>query len=129
MQERFNMEIRTIKTEEDYKNVMSAIDGLLNAAVGSQEAEQLEILSILVEDFENRHYKIDLPDPIDAIKQRAQQLGLTRKDLERSLGSKGKVSEILNKKRNLTLSMIRKLNKNLNIPADILIKDVEKKIA
>ena len=123
------MELHTIKTEEDYKDAMSMIDSPINTPVGSKDAERLELLSILVEDYENKYYKIDTPDPIEAIKQRAEQLGLTRKDLEKSIGSRGRVSETLNKKRKLTLSMIRKLNKNLNIPADILIKDTIKKTA
>jgi len=123
------MELHIIKTEEDYNKAMNIIDSLIDSPVGSEEAERLELLSILVEDYENKHYKIEAPDPIEAIKQRAEQLGLTRKDLERSIGSRGRVSEILNKKRKLTLSMIKRLNKNLNIPADILIKDTTKKTA
>ena len=123
------MDVKVIKTEEDYNKAMNIIDSLIDSPVGSEEAERLELLSILVEDYENKHYKIEAPDPIEAIKQRAEQLGLTRKDLERSIGSRGRVSEILNKKRKLTLSMIKRLNKNLNIPADILIKDTTKKTA
>jgi HTH-type transcriptional regulator/antitoxin HigA len=73
------MEIHTIKTEEDYEKALSVIDMLLSAPSGSEEAERLELVSILVEDYENKHYKIDIPDPIEAVKQRAEQLGLTRK--------------------------------------------------
>ena len=123
------MEIHTIKTEEDYNNAISLIDSLLDCAEGSEDAEKLELLSILVEDYEKKHYQIEAPDPISAINQRVEQLGLTRKDLEKSIGSRGRVSEILNKKRSLTLAMIRRLNKNLNIPADILIKETKKKTA
>lgn len=123
------MELHVIKTEEDYKDALFIIDQLIDSPAGSKESERLELLAILVEDYENKYYKIDAPDPIEAIKQRAQQLGLTRKDLEKSIGSRGRVSEILNKKRNLTLAMIRKLNKNLNISADVLIKDTKKKTA
>ena len=108
---------------------MHIIDSLIDSPVGSKEADKLEVLSILIEDYENKYYKIDTPDPISAIKQRAEQLGLTRKDLEKSIGSRGRVSEVLNYKRTLTLSMIRKLNKHLNIPAEILIKDIRKKTA
>lgn len=126
---RYNMEIHTIKTEEDYNNAISLIDGLLDCAEGSEDAEKLELLSILIEDYEKKHYQIEAPDPISAINQRVEQLGLTRKDLEKSIGSRGRVSEILNKKRSLTLAMIRRLNKNLNIPADILIKETKKKTA
>lgn len=123
------MEIHVIKTEEDYENAISIIDTLIDAPTGSPESEKLELISILVEDYENKHYKIEPPDPIDAIKQRAKQLGLTRKDLEKSIGSKSKVSEVLSKKRTLTLPMIRRLNKNLHIPAEVLIKETTKKIA
>ena len=123
------MEIHTIKTEEDYEKALSVIDMLLSARSGSEEAERLELVSILVEDYENKHYKIDTTDPIEAVKQRVEQLGLTRKDLEKSIGSRGRVSEVLNGQRALTLAMIRKLNKNLNIPAEVLIQDFKKKTA
>ena len=123
------MEIHTIKTEEDYEKALSVIDMLLSAPSGSEEAERLELVSILVEDYENKHYKIDIPDPIEAVKQRAEQLGLTRKDLEKSIGSRSRVSEVLNRKRTLTLAMIKKLNRNLNIPAEVLIQDFKKKTA
>ena len=123
------MEIHTIKTEEDYKKALNVIDILLSAPSDSEEAERLELVSILVEDYENKHYKIDAPDPIEAVKQRVEQLGLTRKDLEKSIGSRGRVSEVLNGQRALTLAMIRKLNKNLNIPAEVLIQDFKKKTA
>ena len=121
------MDLHTIKTEKDYQNTLGIIDNLLDALSGSEELEHLELLSILVEDYENKYHKIDAPDPIAAIQQRAEHLGLTRKDLEKSIGSRSRVSEVLNKKRSLTLSMIRKLNKNLNIPADILIQEEKKK--
>ena len=122
------MEINIIKTEKEYKEALKELDNLLYAKENSSEAEKLEILSILVEDYENKHYKIEAPDPI-AINFRIEQLGLSRKDLEKSIGSRSKVSEILNKRRPLTLSMIRKLHKNLNIPADILIQEIHTKRA
>ena len=123
------MELHTIKTEEEYNGAMAMIDSLINAPENSEDSEKLELFSIIVEDYENKYYKMDVPDPIEAIKQRVEQLGLTRKDLEQSLGSRARVSEILNKKRNLTLPMIRKLSKNLNIPADILIKETRREVA
>jgi HTH-type transcriptional regulator / antitoxin HigA len=123
------MELHTIKTEEEYNGAMAMIDSLINAPENSEDSEKLELFSILVEDYENKYYKMEMPDPIEAIKQRAEQLGLTRKDLEQSIGSRARVSEILNKKRNLTLPMIRKLSKNLNIPADILIKETKREVA
>jgi HTH-type transcriptional regulator/antitoxin HigA len=123
------MEINTIKTESEYQNALEKIDKLLNAFESSKEAEELEILSILVEDYENKNYKIEAPDPISAIKFRMEQLGLSRKDLEQSIGSRGRVAEVFNGKRSLTLPMIRKLHKNLNIPTDILICETKKKSA
>lgn len=123
------MELHIIKTEEEYNEVLREIDKLLFAPVNSAEAEKLEILSLLIEDYENKHHKIDIPDPIEAINFRLEQLGLSRKDLEKSIGSRSRVSEILNKKRTLTLPMIRKLHKELHIPADILIQECEKKRA
>ncbi|BBJ32056.1 transcriptional regulator [Rickettsia asiatica] len=121
------MELHIIKTAEEYNDVLKEIDKLLYVPINSAEAEKLEILSLLVEDYENKHYKIDIPDPIEAINFRLEQLGLSRKDLEKSIGSRSRVSEILNKKRTLTLSMIRKLHKELHIPADILIQEFGKK--
>ncbi|XVN41797.1 MAG: helix-turn-helix domain-containing protein [Rickettsia endosymbiont of Argas persicus] len=104
-----------IKTEEEYNKILKEIDSLLYSSTNSAEAEKLEILSLLIEDYENKHYKIYIPDPIEAINFRLEQLGLSRKDLEKSIGSRSRVSEILNKKRTLTLPMIRKLNKELHI--------------
>lgn len=121
------MEINIIKTHEDYEKTLKEIDNLLDASEKSNEAEKLEILSLLIEDYENKYYKIDNPDPIEAINIRMEQMGLNCKDLEKSIGSRSRVSEILNKKRSLTLPMIRKLHKNLNIPADILIHETKKK--
>lgn len=111
---RCNIEIHTIKTEEDYNNALSLIDGLLNCVEDSEGAEKLELLSIL-EDYKKKHYQIEAPDPISAIKQRAEQLGLTRKNLEKSIGSRGRGIRDSEQKRSLTLAMIRRLNKNLNI--------------
>jgi len=123
------MEIKMIKTEKDYERALEKIDILLNADETSENTEQLEILSILVEDYENKNYRIEAPDPIAAIKFRMEQLGLSRKDLEESIGSRGRVAEVFNRKRNLTLPMIRKLHKNLGIPTDILINETRKKSA
>lgn len=123
------MEIHTIKTEKEYEVALQQIDNLLDAKENSKQAEQLEILSILIEDYENKHYKIEMPDPIEAINFRLEQLGLSRRDLENYIGPRGRVSEVLNRKRNLTLAMIRKLHKNLNIPANVLINETRKQIA
>ena len=123
------MEIHTIKTEKEYEIALQKINKLLNASENSKQAEQLEILSILIEDYENKNYKIGMPDPIEAINFRLEQLGLSRRDLENYIGPRGRVSEVLNRKRSLTLPMIRKLHKNLNIPANVLIHETRKQIA
>ncbi|MCZ6903511.1 MAG: hypothetical protein O7C59_10680 [Rickettsia endosymbiont of Ixodes persulcatus] len=86
-----SIEINIIKTEKEYKEALKEIDNLLDAKENSSKAEKLEILSILVEDYENKHYKIEAPDPIEAINFRIEQLGLSRKDLEKSIGSRSKV--------------------------------------
>lgn len=118
------MEMSIIKNEKDYEGALKEIENLMNAKANSKESEKLELLALLVENYENIHYKIDSPGPIEAIKFRMEQMGITKKDLEPSIGSRARVSEILNNKRNLTLPMIRKLHKALNIPAEILIQSM-----
>jgi len=117
------MEISTIKTEKEYEAALEEIEFLMDEFNNAEALEKLEILSILVENYENTHHAIDTPDPIEAIKFRMEQMGITKKDLEPSIGSRGRISEIFNKKRRLTLPMIRKLNKLLHIPAEILIQE------
>lgn len=117
------MEIKPIKTDADYKEALQEIEKIFDAAYGSQEGDKLDILVTLVEVYEEKHFPIDAPDPVEAIKFRMEQLGFKNKDLEPILGSRGRVSEILNKKRRLTLDMIRGLHKTLNIPSDSLISD------
>lgn len=118
------MDIRPIKTEEDYKAALCEISAFFDnePAPGSAEGDRFEVLLTLVEAYETRRYPIDLPDPIEAIKFRMEQAGLTPKDLTPSIGRLNRVYEILNRKRPLTLAMIRKLHKNLGIPAECLIQ-------
>jgi len=104
---------KLIKTEEDYSFVLSRIENLMEAEANTPEAEELELLATLVELYEDEHYAMDTPEPIDAIKFRMEQLGLNQQGLVPFIGSKSKVSEILNKKRPLTLSMMRSLHQNL----------------
>ena len=113
---------KLIKTEEDYNLVLSRIETLMDAEADTSEAEELELLAALVELYENEHYAMDPPGPIDAIKFRMEQLGLNQQGLVPFIGSKGKVSEILNKKRPLTISMMRSLHQNLGIPAEIFLQ-------
>ena len=114
---------RLIKTEEDYEKVLSRIKGLMEAKHGTAEMDELELLTALVEMYEDQHYPISPPDPIEAIKFRMEQLGLTQKDMVPYIGSKSKVSEVLNGKRPITLAMMRSLNKNLGIPAEVLLEE------
>lgn len=115
------MDIRPIKTEQDYNDAISRIEKLWGAKKDTPEGDELDLLITLVESYEMKHYPIAPPDPIDAIKFRMEQMGMTKTDMVQYLGSQSRVSEILNRKRNLTLTMIKSLYKGLKIPADILL--------
>ena len=117
------MHIRPIKTEQDYEAALAEIEALWGAPEDSAEGDRLDVLLTLVEAYEARHHPIDPPDPVEAILFRLEQAGLERKDLEPYIGSSGRVSEVLNHKRPLSLNMIRKLWKGLNIPLESLIND------
>ncbi len=120
------MDIRPIKTEKDYEAVLAEIEQLFDASPGTSEGDRLEILATLVEAYEDEHYSIPEPDPIEAINYYMESRNLTRKDLEPYIGSRARVSEILNRKRPLTLHMIRKLNTGLGISAKVLISPYQK---
>lgn len=115
------MEIRPIKTEQDYNSAISRIEELWGARKDTPDGDELDLLVTLVESYEMKNYPIAPPDPIDAIKFRMEQMGLTNSDMVKYLGSQSRVSEILNKKRKLTLGMIKSLYKGLKIPAEILL--------
>ena len=115
------MYIQPIKTEADYDRALAEINALWGAEPDTRKGDRLEILMTLVEAYETKHHFIDPPDPIDAILFRMEQQGLTRKDLEPILGSRSRVSEVLNRKRTLSLEMIRNLHKQLNIPLESLV--------
>ncbi|MDQ7085747.1 MAG: DNA-binding protein [Sulfurovum sp.] len=117
------MHIKPIKNEEDYTHTLSTIDSLMNAKPHTPQMDELEVLATLVEAYEEQHYKIESPDPIEAIKFRMEQEGLKQKDLISIVGSKSRVSEILNKKRKLTIEMIRNLHIQLHIPIESLFLD------
>ena len=119
------MEIRPIKTEADYEAALAEIEELFEAKPGTPEGDRLEVLATLVEAYEDEHYSIPSPDPIEAIRYHMESRGLVRRDLEPYIGSRARVSEILNRKRPLSLTMIRRLNKELGIPADVLIEPYE----
>lgn len=116
------MEIKPIKNETDYQAALEEIEVLFDAAPDTPEGDRLEVLTTLVEAYEERHYSIPIPDPIEAIAYHMESRGLTRRDLEPFIGSRARVSEILNRKRPLTMEMIRNLHKGLGIPAEVLIQ-------
>lgn len=115
------MNIKPIKTEEDYIEALKKVDELWDAEPGTPEGDESEVWCTLVEAYEKIHYPIEKPDPIEAIKFRLDQMGLTEKDLSKILGSRSRKHDILSGKRKLSLKMIRKLHEQLNIPAEILI--------
>ena len=117
------MNIKPIKNENDYQEALRRLELIFDAKRGTIEGDELEILSILIDRYENEHFPIGMPDPIEAIKFRMEQMGMKQKDLAEALGFKSRVSEILNKKRKLTLDMIRKLSTTLNIPTDVLVQE------
>jgi HTH-type transcriptional regulator / antitoxin HigA len=115
------MEIKPIRTEADYRAALARVEEIWDAEAGTPESDELDVLSVLIEVYEEEHYPMDPPDPIDAIKFRMDQMGLARKDLEPCIGSRSRVSEVLTRRRGLSLVMIRKLNAKLGIPAEVLI--------
>lgn len=119
------MDIKPIKTEEDYRAALETIDLLWDSEEGSSERDRLEVLIILVEDYEEKHHNIPEPDPIEAIQYYMDSRNLSRADLEPYIGSRARVSEILNRKRPLTLRMIRNLEEGFGIPASILVQPYE----
>ena len=116
------MEIKPIRTEEDYRATLEEIESLMTAEAGTREGERLDVLVTLVEAYERKNFPLDLPDPVEAIKFAMDQRGLTVKDLEPMIGRSNRVYEVLSHKRPLTLKMIWKLHKGLGIPAESLIK-------
>ena len=121
------MDIQPIKNERDYDQALAAIERLWGAGEGTEAGDKLDILLILVEDYEDKHHRISPPDPVDAIKFRMEQMNLTRKDLEPCIGNRGRVSDILNRRRELSLAMIRNLHSRLSIPLESLIGEARKK--
>ncbi len=117
------MNIKPIKNEQDYVDTLSKIESLMSAKPNTPQMDELEVLTTLVEAYEEQFYKIDAPDPIEDIKFRMEQEGLKQKDLVAIVGSKSRVSEILNRKRKLTIEMIRSLHKQLHIPIESLFLD------
>ena len=119
------MQIQPIHTEDDYQKALNRIEEIFDAKPGSVEGDELEILGILVDEYEKKHFPIESPKPVEAIKFRMDQLGLEQKELAKILGSKSRASEILSGKRSLSLRQIKLLYKKLGIPAEILIQETE----
>ena len=117
------MELKPIKTEDDYQKALRRLEVIFNAPANTKEGDEAEILSMLIDNYENEFYPIAAPDPIEAIKIRMEELNLQQKDLVGVIGGKSRVSEILNKKKRLTLEMVRKLETLLQIPASVLVSN------
>jgi HTH-type transcriptional regulator/antitoxin HigA len=116
------MKLKPIKTKKDYQQALARLEVIFDAKKGTSHGDELEILGILIAQYENEHFPIDLPDPIEAIKFRMEQLGYNQTDLAKVVGLKSRASEILSGKRKLSLDMIRQLHEKLNIPTDVLIQ-------
>ena len=117
-----NMKLKLIKTKKDYRDALNRLELIFDSKLGTPEGDELEVLGMLIEQYESKVSPIDLPDPIEAIKFRMEQLGYTQSDLAKVVGLKSRASEIMNKKRKLSLEMIRQLHDKMNIPTDVLIQ-------
>ena len=122
-------DLKPIRSEGDYQAALAEVERLWGAKSGTPVGDRLEIVATLVDAYENDHEPMDPPDPVEAIEFRMEQQGLTRRDLERLLGSRARVAEVLNRKRDLSISMIRRLHEALGISAEVLIRPVRKSAA
>ena len=119
------MNIKPIKTEIDYEKALERLEVIFDAPINSKEGDEAEVLSLLIDNYENKYYPIEAPDPIEAIKIRMEEMHLKQIDLINEIGGKSRVSEILNRKRKLTVDMIRNLTKKLNLSPGLLIGDYQ----
>ena len=117
------MDIKAIKTDKDYTQALERLEEIFHASPNTKEGDEAEVLSILIEKYEDEHYPIEAPDPVEAIKFRMEQLGMSNKDLAQVIGYKSRVSEIFSRKRKLTLKMIRNLHEKLKIPYESLLTE------
>jgi HTH-type transcriptional regulator / antitoxin HigA len=115
-------DLKPIRTKADYKAALAEVERLWGARSGTPKGDRLDVLATLIDAYETRHYPMDPPDPIDAIQFRMEQQGLTRKDLEPLIGTRARVAEIMTRKRNLSIDMIRRLHEQLGISAEVLIR-------
>lgn len=119
------MELKPIKSEKDYRNALARLELIFDAPIDTKEGDEAEILSLLIENYENEHYPIEGPDPIEAIKIRMEELNMRQKDLVGIIGGKSRVSEIMNRKKRLTVDMIRELEQILQISASVLVNNYQ----
>ena len=117
------MELKPIKSEKDYRNALARLEVIFDALIDTNEGDEAEILSLLIENYENEHFPIEAPDPIEAIKIRMEELNMRQKDLVGIIGGKSRVSEIMNRKKRLTVDMIRELEQMLQISASVLVNN------
>ena len=117
------MNLKVIKTEADYQNALNRLEVIFDARLGTIEGDELEILSILIDKYEKEHFPIEAPDPIEAIKYRMEQMGMTTNDLSQVMGNKPTLTDVLHRKQKLTLEMIRQLHDTLRIPTNVLVKE------
>lgn len=119
------MNIQPIKNDRDYRNALKRLDVVFDAPTGTADSDEADVLALLVDDYEKKHYPVEAPDPIEAIKIRMEEMHLKQVDLANDIGGKSRVSEVLNKKRRLTVEMIRNLTIRLNLSPGLLIKDYQ----
>jgi len=119
------MEMKPIKTESDYLLALKRLEAIFDAPIGIDESDEADILGLMVDEYEKKHYPIEAPDPIEAIKIRMEEMNLKQKDLVAEIGGKSRVSEILSKKRKLTVEMIRNLTRKLNLSPELLVSDYQ----
>lgn len=119
------MNIKPIKTEADYRDALKKLEIIFDAVIGTPESDEADVLGLMIDEYEKKHYPIEAPDPIEAIKIRMEEMHLKQVDLIDAIGGKSRVSEILNRKRKLTVEMIRNLNRRLNLSPGLLINDYQ----
>ncbi len=123
------VEVRPIRTKRDYEAALKEVERLWGAKAGTSDGDRLDVLATLIDAYEAEHYPMDPPDPIEAIKFRMEQQGLTRRDLEEIIGTRTRIAEVLNRKRGLSIAMIRRLHDGLGISAEVLIRPSRKSAA
>jgi HTH-type transcriptional regulator / antitoxin HigA len=122
-------DVKPIRTNADYEGALNEVERLWGSKLGSRDGDRLDVLATLIDAYETEHFPIDPPDPIEAIKFRMEQQNLTRRDLEEIIGSRTRIAEVLNRKRGLSIGMIRRLHEHLGISADVLIRPSRKRAA